>query len=452
MPYSHPHNQNGVALIAMLSLLVLIFSALSLNHFNQSNIQQLKRQKTQQALSEAKQALLAYSSEPLANTSCNVNCARPGDLPCPDLDNDGEAENNCSTQSSRLGRLPWKTLGLNDLKDSDGESLWYAVSNQFKNNPRVLPLNSETAGVINLTNTQGNIIYDASNAAGLAAIVIAPQSAIKRTDDLQQIRSSNNINSPSHYLDVAFNEDNADFIDNTQNGFVSGPIKINDQTIVNDVILPITATQMHRTMEKRVLTEVLSALLDYHCANNVDLHNRQCTVTSTNALPFPAVTTDVSCLGFTNLATSDCLSTGSYQIGRIPVNETITTISGNVDQPIWLANNSNSILRGNTTHNWFQQNGWRELIFYARLPECTTGPCTNLTLMHAITPFSNPTNLNKSIILLSSGKALSFQTRIANNKTQLSDYLEDDNLNNPNSLFVRLPFSSTHNDQVISMP
>jgi hypothetical protein len=31
-------------------------------------------------------------------------------------------------QAERLGRLPWKTLGLPDLRDGDGERLWYAVS------------------------------------------------------------------------------------------------------------------------------------------------------------------------------------------------------------------------------------------------------------------------------------------------------------------------------------
>ncbi len=35
-------------------------------------------------------------------------------------------------QWQRLGRLPWKTLGLPDLRDAFGERLWYAVSSKHK--------------------------------------------------------------------------------------------------------------------------------------------------------------------------------------------------------------------------------------------------------------------------------------------------------------------------------
>ena len=62
----------------------------------------------------------------------------PGYLPCPDTDGDGWAEATCgsldgaSGQASRLGLLPWKTLGLPDLRDGYGERLWYAVSSKYK--------------------------------------------------------------------------------------------------------------------------------------------------------------------------------------------------------------------------------------------------------------------------------------------------------------------------------
>ena len=47
-----------------------------------------------------------------------------------------------------IGRLPWKTFGLPDLRDGSGERLWYALSPNFRDNPSVSPLNSDTRGSI----------------------------------------------------------------------------------------------------------------------------------------------------------------------------------------------------------------------------------------------------------------------------------------------------------------
>jgi hypothetical protein len=88
---------------------------------------------TEQALAEAREALLAYAADRPVNAIVG-----PGYLPCPDLDDDGWAESTCgslsgdSGQEQRLGRLPWKTLGIADLRDADGERLWYAVSSRYK--------------------------------------------------------------------------------------------------------------------------------------------------------------------------------------------------------------------------------------------------------------------------------------------------------------------------------
>ena len=85
------------------------------------------------ALAQAREALLAYAADRPINAAVG-----PGYLPCPDLDDDGWAEATCgsqngdSGQADRLGRLPWKTLGVPDLRDGYGERLWYAVSSKYK--------------------------------------------------------------------------------------------------------------------------------------------------------------------------------------------------------------------------------------------------------------------------------------------------------------------------------
>src|SRR5690606_6213371 len=45
-----------------------------------------------------------------------------------------------------LGRLPWRTLGLPELRDGWGECLWYAVAGSIKHNPKPLSLNWDSPG------------------------------------------------------------------------------------------------------------------------------------------------------------------------------------------------------------------------------------------------------------------------------------------------------------------
>src|SRR6185436_5506383 len=88
---------------------------------------------TERALAEAREALLAFAADRAIDTVVGA-----GYLPCPDLDNDGWAEPTCGSlagdigQDERIGRLPWKTLGIADVRDGDGERLWYAVSAKYK--------------------------------------------------------------------------------------------------------------------------------------------------------------------------------------------------------------------------------------------------------------------------------------------------------------------------------
>ena len=46
---------------------------------------------------------------------------------------------------SRVGRLPWRSLGIDQLRDGYGEPLWYVLSRGFRNPP----INFGTLGQIN---------------------------------------------------------------------------------------------------------------------------------------------------------------------------------------------------------------------------------------------------------------------------------------------------------------
>ena len=145
------------------------------------------------ALAEAREALIAYAADHPINSVVG-----PGYLPCPDIDDDGWAESTCgsqngdSGQAERLGRLPWKTLGLADLRDGHGERLWYAVSSKYKGllncgvSRACLDMTPEAAlGTISVRDNAGALLHDGrvaeayrADAGGAVAVVIAPGPAI----------------------------------------------------------------------------------------------------------------------------------------------------------------------------------------------------------------------------------------------------------------------------------
>lgn len=172
---------------------------------------------------------------------------RPGSLPCPDTDNDGEENLGVSPSTecaSYLGRLPWMTLGLPDVRDSSGERLWYAVSPSFRNHPSVSPLNSGTAGELELE------IAGINPAKQVAAIIIAPGFALSN-----QLRDVANPNTPANYLEGVNN--NGDL------KYISAAPSDN----FNDRLLALTTDKLFHTVAARVAQEVRLFLSEYRASS-----------------------------------------------------------------------------------------------------------------------------------------------------------------------------------------
>ncbi|HQQ33198.1 MAG TPA: hypothetical protein PLR90_04705 [Methylophilus sp.] len=429
--------QAGLALLIFIFIIAFIATGYFLSSLDPVEARNERNKKTAEALMEAKTALLAYAaSQNLSPGTCTTNCPRPGDLPCPDMNNDGDAENACGSsggttgQALRLGRLPWRTLGLSDLRDGDGERLWYAVSSRYKNNSRYRPLNSETVATITLRDSSGNVLFNGVN-NGLAAVLIAPGPVLVREDGISQLRDVANQNVVSNYLDKALGEDNQNFIDSNVNGFITGPIKdINGTVIVNDQILTITRDEMNQSIEKRVIAEVKNALVSFYYGPGVSTY------------PRPANFIDTTCLGNSTIISPNCGESGALTQGRIPANPATP----------WGAT---SILRGTSSNNWFQLNSWREVIYYAVSPLCVTGTVScpaggDLTLNNALVA---PTN-NKQFIIIAAGKRIGTQVRSTSvDKSNENNYLEGENLSPLDDVYTRaMPLTTTFNDQVISVP
>lgn len=248
----HPgQTQRGAAFIVMLVIMVLGITSILVGSLSSAGVQISRDMNTAQVLAQAKEALIGKS---LAYTDY------PGSLPCPDTDDDGVSDAGGGSECPQyIGRLPWKTLGIPDLRDATGERLWYTLSRNVRRYDSVRPLNSDTPGTLNVTGT-----YADSN---LMAIVFAPGASTAaqsrsttqtafcsttRTTIVQSLCAAN-------YLEGSNNDPSPGATPNV-NYQSSGPYPFNDQ------IIAITHDQLFQRVEQRVGREIKSILTQYYNA------------------------------------------------------------------------------------------------------------------------------------------------------------------------------------------
>lgn len=171
-----PRRQRGM----MLPILILLLSLGGLGWLlarTDSDADRAARQlrrdaQTTRALETARDALLGFAANYRNHEHPHADF---GYLPCPDLNGDGSSETCGTKDQPSIGRLPYLTLNLPDLRDGAGECLWYAVSGSFKNNPKADALNWDSIGQFRLLDRDGQSVVLAGDQLGLAAaIVFAP--------------------------------------------------------------------------------------------------------------------------------------------------------------------------------------------------------------------------------------------------------------------------------------
>ncbi len=227
-----PKKQQGAALLLFVLLLIVGASTLLVSKLNKAATQYYRDDVTMKALVKAKEALIGYAvSYPDNPTTTNIN-AGPGYLPCPDVsDPPNGSPTPCSPNT--VGRLPWEFIGLDEIRDSSGEHLWYVVSDDFRNNPiKHFPLNSETAGGLTIDGT-----------SDIVAIILAPGFSFEG-----QNRPSN---VASDYLEGDNRDGDADFVSSSSS------------SNFNDQVLVITRQELMAAVEKRVMGEVAIQLNEY---------------------------------------------------------------------------------------------------------------------------------------------------------------------------------------------
>lgn len=173
-------SNGGFALVALVALVAAGILWFVVGSLAPPLLDAYRAHKTRAALADARDALIGYALQ--------HRDRRPGEmygyLPMPDL---GESQNRngalglpCASEGcaklnntgttgtdTYIGRFPWRTLGLEPLRDGHGECLWYIVSASHKDleNART-PMNWDALGELDVVVADG--------AQSLRSIVASP--------------------------------------------------------------------------------------------------------------------------------------------------------------------------------------------------------------------------------------------------------------------------------------
>lgn len=364
--------QRGAVLMIMLVIMVMGIAAVLISSLSTTALKNARQETTSNALAQAKDALIGR-----AVSDSNM----PGSLPCPDTSGNGSADlfigSDCPNY---IGRLPWRTLGLPDLRDGSGERLWYALSPNFRDQT-LIPhtINSNTKGTLLVYNADGVSLQTQAGYSAVA-VIFSPGSALG-----SQTRSTaTEQNSAANYLDLANSRNNA----SASGLFIAGA----QSETFNDQLLFITTKSLMPLVEQRVAAEVKQALANYY------------TDSGCNCYPWADTVLDAT----------DYNSNYGYNRGWLP----------NIALPVdW----SNPFAPPSIKPpQWFFDNQWYKLIYYSVAKSYTEDPVAGTLSVGGV----------------SGVRALFFMPgtpigTLVRSPTNLSHYLEDsENYDNNDNSYV----------------
>ena len=377
------------------------------------------------AFDQAKQALIGRAV---------VDQNRPGSLPCPDIDNDGVLTLNVDYFSGGvcarlIGRLPWRTLGLPDLRDDAGERLWYALSNVFSDNAATGPLNSDTQG--------NRTVYRDSTAVTLTsqavAVIFAPGTTLAG-----QIRDGSAVMCSTTGTTIARTLCAANYLEaagGANNATVAGPyIAASRSATYNDQLFVITTSELIPPVEQRVALELRSILQTYKA-------NTACACTNLGGTPGCYPWADLA-NGYSDADPWD--PGGGGNRGRIPA-------LGAAPRD-WGTNPCGSPVP--TLPSWFVNNDWRLVVYYSA-GRNFLGPDPCATCVDSTLTVDGVAG--KQVVILMPGPLLGTPPRSPvpmSDLTYWSYYFDDDweNRDNVNDLFVTPTSTAYTRDRIYTIP
>jgi hypothetical protein len=321
-------------------LLVVLLLAVGIGLFaygavSSVSLSQQQDVKIRLAFVQVRDALIGWSVA--RTTTVPLPNARPGELPCPDMNNDGFEDGMCV--AGAVGRVPWKTLGIPEPKDDAGETLWYAIGGPF----RIWSLN----GTVINSDTKGDLtVYQDSTATTITTEAVALIFAPGAPFGTQNRDPSTTALCPTTGTTIALNLCAANYLDATggaNNATTAGPyVSAQRSDTFNDRLLVITTAELMPMVEQRVARELRTALIAYR-------DNSGC-----GCYPW-SYTSSCRCYPWADI--SDGTSNTGLNRGRVPT-AALPEAWGSGTIPYLPG-------RDTGTAGWFVNNDWRKVIYYA---------------------------------------------------------------------------------------
>jgi len=251
-------SQRGGALLILTLILVLGTTWAIVSALNGARNDAAAKQISNAALlRQAKSALLGYIAIKAGSS------ANPGVLPCPEIANPTPATEGTTAPSCTLpaiGRLPWRTLGIDKLADAAGEPLWYVLSPGFNGSGASFKINSNTAAQLTLDGV--------ANAA--VALIIAPGNPLNSLN----LPALSGCTLRSQQRNRTFPLDYRDYLecDNATSPADNSFSSTGTTGYFNDQVMALTHADVFNIVEaavaKRIQTDIVPSLIGvYNSAN-----------------------------------------------------------------------------------------------------------------------------------------------------------------------------------------
>ena len=254
-----PNRQDGIFLIIAALAMLGVLGVFLVASFAAGSPKISRDAVTVAAIAKAKAALIAY-------TVARDDPGRPGEFPCPTTvattsATYGTSAGACAT--IRIGRLPWRTLGIQELVDGAGEPLWYSVSTNFRppviGNPNI---NTDKLGTLTAYSSDGTTTL----ATQIVAVIFSPGSPVGA-----QNRSSSSTFCTTTSTTIARNICAANYLESSNgrnNATNAGPyIAGAFGGAFNDQIAYITTDDFMPKIEGRIISILSNTLNNYYAVN-----------------------------------------------------------------------------------------------------------------------------------------------------------------------------------------
>ncbi|MDK9705308.1 MAG: hypothetical protein OEL20_19455 [Sulfuritalea sp.] len=406
-------------------------------------IEALRQQKTDEALAQARDALLGYViryREANPDTGTKEFKEVYGYLPMPDLGssrNNNAADANCygmegceaynfsgnGANFTVIGRFPWRSLGVAALRDGHSECLWYIVSGGNQRIQQSRPMNWDTLAHLDLKTANGSaalaaVLTEARVHDRPVAIIFSPgptlsgQNRSKLGNDNVDICGGNY--SVKNYLDPYLDPPNSAPLGTVSNFFDGTTNQASQETSADDPKTMIAAPIQKRTDNTLWSGKNCPPSDSTNC--NTVVNDQGLTLTSDlifsrlrkraafrgdiNALLdriVPCLRDQIAAGTLPTLAAPASTSGGGNKYGRIP--DLANSCYGEFADP-----------KGYYPH-------YKDQIFVAA---CASGNCFDVTVDNVLNTCPG--------VLVFSGQRHTSQLRTEAQKNTLANYLEDVNL------------------------